>query len=439
MNSQEMIELCQKHTIYEWSSIESVNPIPVAKAQGVYFWTPEGKRFIDFNSQLMCVNIGHAHPKVIKAMKNALDDLIYVYPLTATESRAKLGKKLAQIVPGNINTFFFTVGGAEANENAIRAARLYTGRQKILSRYRSYHGGSHLCMQLTGDPRRIPNEPGTPGIVHVLDPQPYNYSFGNSEEEITKDNLIYLDEVIQYEGPNNIAAMIVETVTGTNGILVPPKGYLQGLHELLNQYDILLICDEIMSGFGRTGKMFAFEHFGIIPDIVTMAKGLTSAYIPLGCVGVSDAIADHFRKNVFWGGLTYNSHPLALNTAMAVIEVIQEEDLAENAARLGKIMRDEMDRLTRKHPSVKEGRCIGLFGMIDIQKNASGELIAPYNGTSEPMKKLANFFREEGLFTFLRWASFMCNPPLCITEKQLLEGFEIIDRGLDLTDQAFEG
>jgi len=277
------------------------------------------------------------------------------------------------------------------------------------------------------------------GIVHVLDPQPYNYSFGNSEEEITKENLKYLDEVIQYEGPDNIAAMIVETVTGTNGILVPPKGYLQGLRKLLNQYDILLICDEIMSGFGRTGKMFAFEHFGIIPDIVTMAKGLTSAYIPLGCVGVSNAIADHFRKNVFWGGLTYNSHPLAMNTAMAVIEVMQEEGLVENAARLGKTMREEMDRLTQKHPSVKEGRCIGLFGMIDIQKNGDGEPMAPYNGTSVPMKQLASFFREEGLYTFLRWASFMCNPPLCITEEQLLEGFKIIDRGLDLTDQAFEG
>lgn len=438
MNSHEMIELCEKHTMYEWSSIESVDPIPVAKARGVYFWTPDGKRFIDFNSQLMCVNIGHSHPKVIERMKESLDDLIYVYPLTATESRAKLGKKLAQIVPGDINTFFFTLGGAEANENAIRAARLYTGRQKILSRYRSYHGGTNLCMQLTGDPRRIPNEPGPPGIIHVLDPQPYYYAFGKTDEEITEENLKYLDEVIQYESPQTIAAMIVETVTGTNGILVPPRGYLKGLRKLLDRYNILLICDEVMSGFGRTGKKFAFEHFEIIPDIVTMAKGLTSAYIPLGCVGVNDKIADHFRNNVFWGGLTYNSHPFAMNAALAVIDVMMEESLVENAARMGKVMRDEMNRLKQKHPSVKEGRCIGLFGMIDLQKNASGEPMAPYNGNSEPMKQLAKFFRDEGLFTFVRWGSFMCNPPLCISKEQLLEGFAIIDRGLGLTDQAFE-
>jgi taurine--2-oxoglutarate transaminase len=372
-------------------------------------------------------------------MKAQLDKLIYAFPGSATEPRARVGKLLADLLPGDITTFFFTLGGAEANENAIKLARLYTGRHKFLSRYRSYHGATNACMQLTGDPRRWASEPGAPGFIRVLDPRPYEYSFGDSEEAQTRENLRYLEEVIQYEGPHTIAAMFIESVTGTNGILAPPKGYLEGLRALLDRHGILLVCDEVMSGFGRTGKWFAFEHGDIIPDIVTMAKGLTASYFPLGAVGVRDAIAQHFEENVFWGGLTYNSHPLGLATAEAVIGVIREEGLVENAARLEPVMRREMDRLQAKHPSVKEGRCIGLFGMIDIQKNSRGEGIAPYNGTHPAMQKLAGFFREEGLFTFIRWGSFMCNPPLCITEEQLLEAFAIVDRGLDLTDEAFEG
>lgn len=439
MNSQEMIQQCKQHTLYTWAATGGVNPLPIARAEGVYLYTPEGKRILDFNSQLMSVNIGHSHPKVIAAMKKQLDQLIYAFPGSATEVRARVSKRLASLLPGDINTFFFTLGGAEANENAIRAARLYTGRQKILSRYRSYHGGTNACLQLTGDPRRWPNEPGGPGFIRVMDPRPYTYAFGATEEEITANNLRYLEEVIQYEGPEQIAAMFIETVTGTNGILPPPKGYLQGLRTLLDRYGILLVCDEVMCGFGRTGKMFGFEHGDIVPDIVTMAKGLTSSYIPLGAMGLRDKIADHFRDNVFWGGLTYNSHPLALATAEAVLDVMQEERLVENAATLQGVMREEMDRLQSKHPSVKEGRCIGLFGMIDLQKNAAGEPAAPYNGTSPAMGELSKAFREKGLFTFVRWGSFMCNPPLCITEQQLREGFAIVDEALEVTDRAFEG
>lgn len=440
MNSTEIVELCKKHTMYAWSAGDAVVPQAVKRAEGVYYYTHDGERVLDFNSQLMSVNIGHSHPKVIAAMKEQLDEgLLYVYPGSVIEPRARLGKLLAQLVPGDINTFFFTLGGAEANENAIRAARLFTGRQKILSRYRSYHGGTNLTMQLTGDPRRWPNEPGGPGFIHVMDPVPYRYSFGSTEEEITRNNLSYLEEVIEYEGPHTIAAMIIETVTGTNGVLIPPKGYLEGLKALLDKYGILLICDEVMCGLGRTGKMFAFEYGDIVPDIVTMAKGLTSSYIPLGAMGVSDRIAEHFRKNVFWGGLTYNSHPLALRTAEAVLQVMLDEGMVENAAAMQRVMREEMDRLQKKHPSVKEGRCLGLFGMMDLQKNSKGEPMAPYNGTSKPMQELSGFFRANGLFTFVRWGSFTCNPPLCITEEQLREGFAIIDRGLDITDRAFEG
>ncbi len=439
MDTSEIIELCKKHTLYTWAASGKVNPLPVERAEGVFIHTTDGRKILDFNSQLMSVNIGHSHPKVISAMKAQLDRLLYVFPGTATEPRAKLSKRLSELVPGDINTFFFTLGGAEANENAIRAARHYTGRHKIITRYRSYHGGTNATMQLTGDPRRWANEPGMPGIVRVMDPRPYNYSFGDDEETQTANNLRYLEEVIMYEGPQNIAAMFIETVTGTNGILPPPKGYLQGLRKLLDAHGILLVCDEVMCGFGRTGKLFAFEHAGVVPDILTMAKGLTSSYIPLGAMGVSDKIADHFRENVFWGGLTYNSHALALATAQAVIDVLIDEGMVENAAKLNPVMRSEMDRLIETHPSVKEGRCIGLFGMMDVQKNSAGDPLVPYNGAHPVMARFHKALMDKGLFTFARWSSFMCNPPLCITEAQLREGFAIIDEALKITDEAFEG
>ncbi|MBI2377636.1 MAG: aminotransferase class III-fold pyridoxal phosphate-dependent enzyme [Deltaproteobacteria bacterium] len=439
MNTEQIIELCKKHTLYSWSATDAVNPLPVDHAEGVWLYTTDGRRVLDFNSQLMCVNIGHGHKRVIDAVMKQMEKLIFVYPGTATEVRARLGKKLADITPGDINTFFFTLGGAEANENAIRAARLYTGKQKILARYRSYHGGTQATLQLTGDPRRWPSEPGPFGVIRVMDPHPYTFSFGQSDEEITRRNLEYVEEVIMYEGAQTIAAMIIETVTGTNGILAPPGGWLKGLRELLTKNGILLICDEVMCGFGRTGKMFAFEHGPILPDIVTSAKGLTSAYLPLGMMGLRDPIANHFRKNVFAGGLTYNAHPVCLAAAEAVLDVLIDEGMVENAAKLEKVMRREMDRLKAKHPSVKEGRCIGLFGMIDLQKSSKGEPFAPYNGSHPAMTALGKAFSDAGLFTFVRWSSFMTNPPLSITEGELLEGFAIIDRCLEVTDRAFEG
>jgi len=439
VDTETMIELCKRHTMFTWAAQGKVEPLPIERAEGIYFYTTDGRRFLDFNSQLMSVNIGHSHPKVIDAIKAQLDkQLLFVFPHTATEPRARLGKLLSEILPGDINRFFFTVGGAEANENAIKAARFSTGRYKILARYRSYHGATHATMQLTGDPRRLPNEPGMPGVVHVMDPEPYRYSFGDTEEERTANNLRYLEEVIDYEGPDKIAAFFIEAVTGTNGILPPPKGYLEGVRALTEKHGILLVCDEVMAGFGRTGKNFAFEHGGIIPDIVTMAKGLTSSYLPLGAMGMRDHVAKYFDDNVFWGGLTYNAHALCCAAAVASIEVMQEEGLVENAAKLGAVMREEMDRLTAKHPSVKVGRQIGLFGMIDIQKNAQGEPLAPYNGSHPAMTALGQAFRDKGLFTFVRWSSFMCNPPLCITEEQLREGYAIIDECLAVTDEAFE-
>ncbi|MFZ4723452.1 MAG: aminotransferase class III-fold pyridoxal phosphate-dependent enzyme [Phycisphaerales bacterium] len=439
MSSKDMIDACMKHSLFSWSATGKVDPIPVARAEGIYLYGPEGQRWIDWNSQLMSVNIGHGHPKVIKAIQDQAAELAYAYPGMATEIRAKLSLRLAELVPGDLNTFFYCLGGAEANENAIKAARMFTGRHKILVRYRSYHGATHGAITLTGDPRRWPTEPGMPGVVRVMDPRPYDYSFGTTEEEIVRNNLTYLEEVIQYEGPKNIAAMFIETVTGTNGILPPPKGYLKGLKALLEKHGILLVTDEVMCGWGRTGKLFAFQHGDIVPDIVTMAKGLTSSYLPLGVMAVSDRIANHFRENVFWGGLTYNAHPLCLASALAAVNVLVEEGMVENAARMGEVMRGHMERLAKKHRCIKEHRNIGLFGTIELRKNSKGERLVPYAGTHPVMPKVGKFLKDNGLFTVLQWSTLMCNPPLCINEAQMADGFGIIDRALDLVDEVFEG
>src|ERR671911_201661 len=327
MTGQEMVDLCRRHTIYEWSAQSAADPIPVARAKGIYFWTPEGKRFIDFNSQLMCVNIGHGDERVIRAIQDQAAILPYANPFMATEPRAKLGAKLAEITPGDIDVFFFTNGGAEANENAIKIARWYTGRHKIVAFYRSYHGGTAGAISLTGDPRRWAAEPGIPGVIRVMDP----YHGIQRGWDTADEALANLEETIQLEGPNTIAAFILETVTGTNGVLVPPDGYIAGVREICDRYGILMIADEVMAGFGRTGKWFAIDHWDVVPDLITMAKGLTSAYVQLGALGMRRKYAEHFDNTVWYGGLTYNSHPLACATALATIQVYEDEGLLERA------------------------------------------------------------------------------------------------------------
>src|SRR6266851_4214943 len=433
MTGKEIVDLSRKHTLHEWSAQSKVDPIPVASAKGIYFYTPEGKRFIDFNSQLMSVNIGHGDPRVIQAIADQAATLAYANPFMATEPRARLGAKLAEITPGDIDTFFFTNGGAEANENAIKLARFFTGRHKIIARYRSYHGATAGAISLTGDPRRWAAEPGIPGVVHVLDPYHGIERGWDSAEE----SLAMLEEVIQLEGPQTIAAFILETVTGTNGILVPPDGYMQGVRELCTKHGILMICDEVMAGFGRTGEWFAIDHWKVVPDILTMAKGLTSAYVQLGAVGMRRQIADAFKDKVFYGGLTYNSHPLACAAALATIKVYEEDHLLENARRVGVVMKELLGELARRHPSVGAARSIGLFGLVELVRDREKRTpLAPFNGTSDEMAALGKFFRQEGLYTFVRWNTFFTNPPLCITEAELRESFAIIDRGLDLTDRA---
>ncbi len=433
MTGKEIVDLSRKHTLYEWSAQSKVDPIPVARAKGIYFYTPEGKRFIDFNSQLMSVNIGHGDERVIQAIKEQAETLAYANPFMATEPRARLGAKLAEITPGDIDTFFFTNGGAEANENAIKLARFFTGRHKILARYRSYHGATAGAISLTGDPRRWAAEPGIPGVVHVLDP----YHGIERGWESAESSLALLEETIQLEGPQTIAAFILEPVTGTNGVLVPPDGYLEGVRHLCHKYGILMIADEVMSGFGRTGEWFAVNHWNIVPDLISMAKGLTSSYLPLGAVGMRHHIAQHFQDKVFYGGLTYNSHPMGCAAALATIRVYEEDNLIGNTRRMGVIMKQLLADLQSKHSSVGAVRSIGLFGIVELIRNRkTRQPMAPFNGTSEEMAALGRFFRENGLYTFVRWNTFFTNPPLCINEQQLRAAFEIIDRGLEITDKA---
>jgi taurine---2-oxoglutarate transaminase len=433
MSGKEIVDLSRKHTLYEWSAQSKVDPIPVAHAKGIYFYTPEGKRFIDFNSQLMSVNIGHGDERVINAIAEQAATLAYANPFMATEVRARLGAKLAEITPGDIDTFFFTNGGADANENAIKLARFFTGRHKILARYRSYHGATAGAMSLTGDPRRWAAEPGIPGVVHVLDP----YHGIERGWESAESSLAMIEETIQLEGPQTIAAFILEPVTGTNGVLIPPDGYLEGVRKLCDKYGILMIADEVMSGFGRTGEWFAVNHWNVVPDLLCMAKGLTSSYLPLGAVGMRHHIAQHFQDKVFYGGLTYNSHPMGCAAALATIRVYEEDKLIDNAKKLGTLLKELGAELQAKHPSVGAVRSIGLFGIVELIRNRkTRQPMAPFNGTSEEMVALGRFFREQGLYTFVRWHTFFTNPPLCINEQQMRDAFAIIDRGLEITDKA---
>ncbi len=436
MTGDEMVALCKAHSLYEWSVQTKVDPIPVARAEGVYFWTPEGKRYLDFNSQLMCTNVGHSHPRVVKAIQDQAASLAYANPFMATEPRARLGAKLAEITPGDMSAFFFTNGGAEAVENAVRIARVVTGRHKVLVRYRAYHGGTAGALTLTGDPRRWASEPGIPGVVRIPD----FHKWGRKEPEPVATALRDVEDVILMEGGHTIAALLVETVVGSNGLLIPPDGYMQGLRAICDRHGILLIADEVMAGFGRTGRWFAIDHWNVVPDLMTMAKGITSAYVQLGAVGMRPGIAKTFQEKAFPGGLTYNSHPLACATALATIAVYEEEGLIERARAMGEILSRRMGEIARRHPSVGSHRSIGLFGLVELVKNPKTyEPLAPFNGTSEPMAALGRFFRENGLYTFVRWNTFFTNPPLTITEAQLEEGLDVIDRGLAITDRAVEG
>lgn len=433
LTQDEMVALSKRHTLYEWSAQNAVDPIPVARAEGVYFYSPDGTRYLDFNSQLMSVNIGHGDRRVIDAISAQLSTLAYANPFMATEVRARLGQKLAQITPGDIDVFFLTNGGAEANENAIKLARQFTGRHKILTRYRSYHGATGQAIVATGDPRRWAAEAGVSGVVRFPD----FHRWGRRDPEPVADSLAALEEVIMFEGPQTIAGILVETVVGTNGLLIPPDGYMQGLRAICDRHGILLIADEVMAGFGRTGRWFAIDHWDVVPDLITMAKGLTASYVPLGAVGMRRAIADAFADRPFYGGLTYNSHPVGCAAALATIAVYEEDGLIERAAHMGEALRRHHEELYRKHPSLGAGRSIGMFGILELVRDrATYEPLAPYNGASDETRAVGKFLRDHGLYTFVRWNTIMTNPPLTISEDELADGFAIIDEALDIADQG---
>ncbi len=436
MTSEEIVAQNRAHTFFSWSVQGQLDPIAIDRAEGVYLYTPEGKRILDFNSQLMSVNIGHGDRRVIDAITEQATKLQYVMPGFATEIRGRLGTRLAEILPGDLDKVFFTLGGAEAIENAIKLARHHTGRHKVLARYRAYHGATFGAMTLTGDPRRWANEPGLVGVVRYPD----THRWGEKEPRPVEESLQGLEDVIRYEGAHTIAAVFLETIVGTNGILIPPDGYIQGVREICTRNNILMVCDEVMAGFGRTGRWFAVDHWDVVPDLMTMAKGLTSSYLPLGAVAMRHEIAEAFESKMFYGGLTYSSHPVSLAAALATIQVYEEDDLIGNAQRLGPVMKSHHDRLAAKHPSVGATRNLGLFGIIDLVRSRDPWTpLTPYNGTSDEMKAIGKFFRENDLFTFAPNNSIHTNPPLCITEEQLAEGFDIIDRALDIADQAVTG
>jgi taurine--2-oxoglutarate transaminase len=439
----EILPLSMEHNFWTWSAQGKVQPIAVTRAQGVYFWDVSGKRYLDLNSMTMCVNIGHGDPRVVAAICQQAQELAFAAPGMATRPRAVLGKLLDEITPAGLSRFLYTLGGADANENAIKLARAHTGRHKVLARYRSYHGATAGAMAATGDPRRWPWEPTLmPGVVHFLDPYRYRSTFHRNqpdlpEEAFAQDYLNHLEEIIQLEGPDTIAAVLLETVTGTNGILVPPPGYLAGVRSLCDRYRILMICDEVMSGFGRTGRWFAVDHWGVTPDLMTMAKGLTSGYMPLGCVAMKQEIADTFRDQVYQGGLTYNGHPIALAAAAATIQAMQGDHMVERAAHTGLVLSDMLAELKDRHPSIGETRSIGLFGAIELVRDPkTREPMAPFGKSSPEMNALRTYLSDHGVYLYTHWHTLLIIPPLIITPDQLSEGFAVIDEALGITDKA---
>ena len=443
----EILPLSKEHVFWTWSAQAKVNPIAVKRAKGVYFWDVDDKKYLDFNSMTMCVNIGHGDERIIKAMQEQAAELPYAAPGMTTKIRALASREVASVTPnGALSKVLFTLGGADANENAIKLARGYTKRHKILTRYRSYHGASAGAMAATGDPRRVAWEPNLmPGVVHFLDPYRYRSTFHRtnpniSEADFTQDYLNHLEEIILYEDPKSIAAILMESVTGTNGVIIPPEGYMQGVRKLCDKYGIVMICDEVMSGFGRTGKWFAIENWNVVPDMITMAKGLTSAYAPLGAVAMKPEIAAAFNEHAFESGLTYTSHPISLAAAVANIQAMREDKVVEHAASMGGVLRRMLSDLGEAHPSVGEVRSIGLFGIIELVKDRkTKEPMAPWNGSSPEMNAVKKFCVDNGLFLYTHWHTVLIIPPLIIDEAQLKEGFDVLGEALKITDRTVGG
>lgn len=429
------------HTLFSWSKQSGLNPIHIDRAEGVYLYDKAGKRYIDFSSQLMNVNIGHGNQRITEAVRRQMEQVSYVFPGMVTDARGELGRMLADITPGNLTKSFFTLGGAEAIENAIKLARMYTGRHKILAQYRSYHGATYGAISAGGDPRKFPvDSQGVPNIVHVENPYSYRCPWGtNTPEECGEMALRNLHQVMKYENPESIAAIIMEGESGSSGCIKYPPFYLKKVKELCEQYGILFIDDEVMSGFGRTGKMFAIEHHDVVPDIICMAKGLTSGYLPLGAITVTDTIAKHYETQPMVIGLTYSAHAVSCAAAIENLKVLQEEGMIENAVKMGKYMESKVSELMEKHPSIGDFRNSGLLGCIELVKNReTKEPVTEWNAKPAGMEasnRMAALIREAGMFTFVRWNWIFTAPPLCITESQIDEGIEIISQACAIADE----
>ncbi len=441
MDRQTMVQTSLDHTLFSWSKQSGLNPLAIERAEGVYLHDADGRRYIDFSSQLMNVNIGHGNQRITEAVRRQMEQVSFVHPGMVTEARGLLGKKLAELAPGNLNKTFFTLGGSEAIENAIKLARFYTGRHKIITHYRSYHGGTYGALTVSGDPRRFPMDAQQiPNVIRVENPYFYRCPWNSDSPEACGEMALRnLENVIMYENPDSIAAILFEGESGSSGCLKYPPFYLKKVKTLAEKYGILLIDDEVMSGFGRTGKWFACEHHDVVPDMICMAKGITSGYIPLGGVLVSDPIAHHFDERFMAIGLTYSAHAVACAAAIENLQVMEEEGMVDNAARMGSYLEQRIDELREKHPSIGDFRNTGLLGCIELVKNRdTKEPISPWNAAPKDMEasnRIAAAVRAHGMFTFVRWNWIFTAPPLCVTKDEIDEGVEILSKVISIADE----
>ena len=440
LTGQQVRDLDRRHVLHSWSAQALIDPLPIARAEGSFFWDYDDTRYLDFSSQLVNVNIGYQHPKLVAAIQAQAASLCTIAPSFANDARSEAARLIAEIAPGELNQVFFTNGGAEAVENAVRMARLHTGRHKVMAAYRSYHGATAGSLTLTGDPRRWPSEPGIPGVVHYWGPYLYRSAFhARSEDEERDRALAHLRDLIMVEGPSTIAALLFETVVGTNGILVPPDGYLAGVREICDEFGIVMVADEVMSGFGRCGEWLAVDRWGITPDLITFAKGVNSGYVPLGGVIISDEIAASFQQTAFPGGLTYSGHPLACGSAVASIGIFREEGIVEHARRIGvEVIGPGLADLAERHPSVGEVRGLGVFWALELVRNrATREPLVPFNAAgpaAAPMNEFAAACKQRGLWPFTHFNRTHVVPPCTVTASEVRDGLAILDQALTVAD-----
>ena len=433
---QRVVAEDRDYVIHSWSVQSAFNPLAVAGGEGRYFWDYDGNRYLDFASQLVNLSLGHQHPRLVAAIKEQADRLCTIGPPMANDKRSELARLMAEVTPGDLRYTFFTNGGAEANENAIKLARWATGRHKVIARYRSYHGATAGAITLTGDPRRWHAEPGLPGVVRMLDPYTYRCPAGHPDPCPVCTGGPHLEEILQYENPETVAAVILETVTGTNGLIPPPDGYLRSIREVCDRHGIVLITDEVMAGFGRTGRWFAVDNWDVVPDIITTAKGINSGYVPLGAMTVRPWLYERVEDRLFAGGLTYSGHPLACATAVASIEAFRDEGIVENAAAHGDYLSAELPRLAERHPAIGDVRGLGLFWGLELVKDRSTrEPLVPFNTQGEPIQRLTKAALERGLYLFVHWNVVVICPPLNITREELDEGLAMLDEALAVADE----